>query len=231
MLVQFSGIGVTDARGKLGSDVFTRSRYGAMVRKYVYPTNTITPARTAIRDAYADIYALWNSLTDFERDLWSMAANNAKRKSKLGHVYASTGKDLFVGCNMSLVTASQFPVLLPNVLVNTQPPRQVSLQLLVPSGFRIRVSNYLGSQTVPAGVVYVVSASPGVSASALYPRNNWRIIDVLASGSSTSNVDLSSAYSAVFPPLVSGLRYFVKVHSVVVNSGRKSSFVLTSEVA
>lgn len=230
MLVTFSGIGITEARGRLGDDVFTRGRGGAMTRAYVIPANTSTPYRDAIKIAYSDVVTLWNSLTDFEVELWNKAAKLVPRKTKLGHVYASKGRNLFIGYNMSLVTASLFPVLLPNVTAEVFPPHGLLIQAISPSTLRIRIRNCFQTFVVPSGVVYVVSCSAEVSAGTRYPRNNFKITKVLQPADNTFNLDIYSDYVAIYGTPTAGKRIFVRVHSVAIDSGKKSLVLTTSDV-
>ena len=63
---------IAEARNKVGGSVYTRNRYGAMVRAKPNPRNPKSSAQTNIRDALRAVRARWSSaLTDQQRLQWN----------------------------------------------------------------------------------------------------------------------------------------------------------------
>src|SRR5688572_29912338 len=62
------GVIVTNARGKVGGGVFTKSRSGDVLRRRVVPSNPQTGPQTAVRSYLSDISAEWRQLTQAQRD-------------------------------------------------------------------------------------------------------------------------------------------------------------------
>src|SRR3990172_5110235 len=58
-LIKMSGVGITEASGKLGGQVFTRNKGGAVLRNRVVGTNPQTVAQQAVRAIFGAISSAW----------------------------------------------------------------------------------------------------------------------------------------------------------------------------
>lgn len=230
MLVQFSGIGIVDARGKLGDSVFFRNRYGAAVRQYAVPVNTITSARSAIRDVYASLTTLWQSLDQWMRDDWTSYAREFVRTTALGHSYYSTGYHQFMRSNFNLLLVAAGPILLPvrNTVVDhiaslTAEP-DMSFMALV-GGLSATGSDYLDNDTM-----WVLFATGERSASSGNATNRFRWLSDFYLGSDLSGQKLSLGWSPVYGSYTSGSRVFLRAKTVNILSGLASPWLTTSFV-
>lgn len=91
---------VADARGSIGSNVFSRNRSGAYIRSRVKPTNPSTALQSAARNRVATCQSAYHTtLTDAQRNGWESAAASATFPNKLGEMTKITALNLFVMIN------------------------------------------------------------------------------------------------------------------------------------
>src|SRR5690606_4000781 len=122
------GMMMTDARGKLGGQVFSKNRGGAYVRTKVTPSNPQTLAQTIVRTNLGNISQLWNSLTTDQIAGWNSAVENWKSTDIFGDIKIPSGKNLFTKLNVNLLNTTR-PVVLDvpeKQSVNVQPQVTVS---------------------------------------------------------------------------------------------------------
>lgn len=218
-IAQNSGVGITEMRNKLGNEVFTRNGAGQVVRAYVIPTNTITDARTAVRDNWATCYSLWNAVTPEEVIQWSIFAHRFTKRNSIAQPYKLSSRSMFVSCNANLLAVFQSPISAPVFNVLTPVIASASVTTLTTSSI-ILLCSILGSgSVVPANCVLSISASPSVSTGINYPRNNFRQINVLPDTTDVSATDMFTDYNAIFGAPVSGLKVFFRLSLVNVLTG------------
>lgn len=115
------GMMMTDARGKLGGQVFTKTRSGATVRTKVTPVNPKTSFQGSVRNAFANISRRWALLDPEERNGWNAAVGEYAKTNVFGDTYLPSGKSLFQQINNNLTTVGA-------TVVNTVPAsRQTTL--------------------------------------------------------------------------------------------------------
>lgn len=105
-LVKFGG-GIAAMAGKVGGTVFARNKAGAYSRNWAFPTNTPTPAQTAVRTRFGNQSSAWNALTDNQRKSWNALALTVTRVNRLGDTYVPTGRQIFLESANNLENASQ----------------------------------------------------------------------------------------------------------------------------
>lgn len=98
-----TGAVVTEIRGSLGGNVFSRNKGGAYVRQRVKPINPNTPKQAAVRGTFGTLQALWRSLTQAQQDEWKAATENYTAVNRVGDVIKYTPLQLFTRCNMTLL--------------------------------------------------------------------------------------------------------------------------------
>lgn len=118
------GMMMTDARGKLGGQVFTKTRSGATVRTKVTPTNPQTAAQQTSRAVLGNLSTAWRALTEEQRQGWNAAVDGFQRTNIFGDAYSPSGKNLFVGLNANLAQtgsprndASPTPIEVPAAII------------------------------------------------------------------------------------------------------------------
>lgn len=90
---------ISDARNKLGGDVFARNRAGLYVRVKVQPANPRTPAQQSNRAQFSSLTKAWRSLSSAQILGWNTLAGSSTLVDTLGNSFAPSGIQLFIGCN------------------------------------------------------------------------------------------------------------------------------------
>ena len=103
------GMMMTDARGKLGGHVFTKTRSGATIRTKVTPTNPQTSAQGTVRGLFGNLSRFWALLALSEQLSWNGVVGEYKKTNAFGDQYQPSGKNLFqmVNTNLNTVGAPQ----------------------------------------------------------------------------------------------------------------------------
>lgn len=102
------GVIAADARGRLGSLVFTRGHYGNVIRELAIPLNTRTGPQMAVRAGVSTLAKRWSTiLSDSDRTDWIGLASTVTRYDSLGQIYHPTGMNLYLGCNQALKQIGQ----------------------------------------------------------------------------------------------------------------------------
>lgn len=127
-LIKF-GMMMTDARGKLGGQVFTKARNGSTVRTKVTPSNPRSAAQQKARGLLASLSRQWATLTEVQRLAWSNAVSSYPKTNIFGDNYLTTGKSLFIGVNTNISNVGGTNILVPPVLVEMPNPINIICDL------------------------------------------------------------------------------------------------------
>jgi len=104
-LIKFGG-GITDARGSIAGNVFSRNRSGAYIRSRTKPVNPNTTRQSGVRALMSTISQNWNNvLTQAQRDAWETFASNVSEQNRLGEDINLTGFNQYVKSNMAAQNA------------------------------------------------------------------------------------------------------------------------------
>lgn len=99
-LLKFGG-GITEMRGSIAGNVYSRNRYGAYARARTVPVNPNTARQVAIRAAIAFLTDRWaNTLTAVQRTAWNLYASNVVMTNKLGESINLTGFNHYIRSNV-----------------------------------------------------------------------------------------------------------------------------------
>lgn len=221
-IAQYSGIGITEMRNKLGGEVHTRNRSGQVVREYVIPVNTITTYRTNVRDVFRDVNALWSAVTPEEVEQWHIFGQRIMRRNSIAQSYRLGARTVFIACNQNLILSGIFPISAPVFNETAGIVLKAQISLLNVSQFQITVKFIPSSYVVPLGSVLCVSASPPVSAGINYPRNNFLQIAIYPELTPCDPLDIFNDYDHIFGAPVIGQKIFVRLSCVNFNSGLRS---------
>lgn len=193
------GMMMTDARGKLGGQVFSKNRAGAYVRTKVTPVNGRTIAQMFNRNILGSLSAGWNSLTQAQINAWNEAVSDWQKTDVFGDLKKPTGKNLYTSLNKNLLQSAQVAITLPpekmEIPVNTATAVAVS-----ESGSTI---TFTGLSAVPSDVVLQVRATEALPTGVSYIKNRLRVIDNVASGAIVP-ADIFTAYQDKFGTITPG---------------------------
>lgn len=206
------GMMMTDARGKLGGQVFSKNRSGAYVRTKVTPVNPRTTDQQANRSLLGSLSANWSALTEAQRNAWNGAVASWQKTNVFGDLIKPTGKNLFTGLNKVLL--QQFPA--ESMLL--VPPAKVEFPafVLVSASVDISSGNFtiqLGG-SVEVGKTYQVRATSGVSLGTSYVTNLLRGIGSAFTSGAGNVLTITTQYANKFGIVPENSAVFVEVRQV-----------------
>jgi hypothetical protein len=202
------GMMMTDARGKLGGQVFSKNRSGAYVRTKVTPTNPQSAFQSAVRALFALISASWSTLTAAQRASWNGAVSDWATTDVFGDLKNPSGKNLHQRLNQNLGNTGQ-------TLINTAPAKVTLPEDVItaaPIGIAATSLALTGAST-SADVVVQVFATPPLSQGTTFVKNRLRQI-YFEVGDSYSATDAYAAYVAKFGAPTAGDNIFVAARYV-----------------
>lgn len=220
--ITFSGIGITEMRGKLGTEIFSRNAQGAYVKSFVVPTNTITALRTAARDNFASAVSLWTLIDSAQLTTWQELQSRVFKSSKVAQRYRLTPRSVFISSNYNLLCSGQLPIMVADAFSKLEQIAKFSIVELTSTNFRLSVEFVGGSFIVPENHALVVSASNCVSAGIKSKKNGLVVVSVLDEFSDASDFNIVTDYSSIYSAPVVGKNVFLSFHLVNVINGLAS---------
>ena len=205
------GMMMTDARGKLGGQVFSKNRAGSYVRTKVTPVNPQTTAQMASRQLLGSLSAGWNALSASAIAAWNGAVNDWKSTDIFGDIKVPTGKNLYTALNKNSLGAGGSAIALP--------PEKMELDTIVGVGADFDLTTgdlFLDISTVPANHILQVWATPAVNEGVSYVKNKLRVIANYPTGS-VNNSSLYANYVSRFGAPVAGQKIYVGVRYIGTN--------------
>jgi hypothetical protein len=215
--VKFGAV-VTDMRNKVGSQVFSKNRYGAYTRSFKAHLTSATPAQAVTKARLVNFSQAWRGLTEAQRLAWNNAVQSFLSTDVFGSKQRPSGFDLYVKLNCNLDQIGVAPLLYPPIPGSTQTPDLFTINLLTAVNTLIVDSS---PSAVPAGFEYVLMASKPLSPGITYAKNLVRQIAVLDEGTAFP-YDASTAYNAKFGPIPFDCRIACQIITVNKVTGQKS---------
>lgn len=216
--IKFGAI-VTDMRGKVGSQVFSRNRSGAYARSFKVNVVSSTPAQISARLVLSTLSSSWRTLTQFQRDSFNSAVTSFKHTNVFGSIISPSGFDLYVKLNCNLIQIGVSPIVIapvPGIVQNVS-----SLSIVANSTSPLVSITFAGSG-VSADHYFVLSATKCLSPGVNYVKNLLRAISIFPQ-SEPSPYDATASYLAKFTTITEGDRISVSIVSVNSVTGQKSS--------
>lgn len=205
------GMIVTDGRGKLGGQVFSKNRSGAYIRTKVTPSNPRTPDQMAGRSILGSLSASWSGLTDEQRRLWNNAVDEWAKTDIFGDSRKPTGKNLFTGLNKEIEQSGGTRILTPpEKVVMPELPELNPIMELASESLDLDIA------TVPAGFTLQVSATAPMSQGTNFVKDKLRVIGYVPAGVVDAN-DLFGFYVDKFGEPKAGANIHIAVKLVSVN--------------
>lgn len=102
----FTSTVIAQASGSLGGLVFSHNAGGPYIRTRATPINPNTPEQATVRGFLSQLTALWvETLTQAERDAWTLYAENVPLINRIGQSRNVTGLNMYVRSNVPLLQA------------------------------------------------------------------------------------------------------------------------------
>lgn len=93
--------------GSVGGCTYSRNRYGSYIRNRSVPVNPASINQVFVRGALATLVARWTStLTQNQRDGWTIWAANTPQTDPLGQPIVLTGQNAYISLNALRMNAS-----------------------------------------------------------------------------------------------------------------------------
>lgn len=205
------GMMMTDARGKLGGQVFSKNKGGAYVRTKVTPTNPQTTFQSSARALFGQISQAWSNLTDTQRAAWREAVDLWKSTDIFGDLLAPTGKELFQRLNNQARTVGFSEIL--------SPPAKVVLPGEVTTDAAIDVTagtlSLTGASTAATSKIYIFGTG-SLTQGTKFVKNKLRAL-YSVDGSTYTAADAYAAYIAKFGVPTAGDNVYIGVKYVADN--------------
>lgn len=109
-LLKFGG-GITEIRGSMAGNVYSRNRYGAYMRSRTVPTNPNTARQQKVRTSLTELTSRWSqTLTAGQRTAWNLYGANVVMQNKLGENINLSGFNHYLRSNVVLLQCNIAPV-------------------------------------------------------------------------------------------------------------------------
>lgn len=208
-----SGLGVTDASGKLGGNVFARNKGGATLRKLTKANNPRTNRQLSQRGSFSSTSAAWRGLNQEQRDSWVQAAASGEwsTPNRVAEIINPSGAILYARLNGNIKVAGGTPIEVPPVKTSFVARE---LTALVAEAAELTVA-FTGGALTNETIIYeaTMGASPGVSR-----PGNFKQVAVT---NEISPADILAGYIAVFGSPVPDQKLFVRASQVNTETGQR----------
>lgn len=228
MKIKWSGIAITDGRGKAGGSVASRNTFGAYIRNKVTPVNVDTVAQQTVRAFFLLVSETWRTLTQVQRDAWITAAPDWAENDIFADSVAPTGFSLYMRLNLNLVNIGFAQITVPPAQIEVASLETLSLDADTGGG---TMTATFTATPVPADQVLVFQSTAGQSAGKQFVKSEYRKIDNIATGEASPQ-EVGPAYESVFGILPAvGSKVFIQGYFVDSLSGQVSSRLAASVLA
>ena len=197
--IRFGG-GVSDIRGSIAGNTFSRNANGAYMRNRTVGYNANTAKQQAVRQTFGALARLWKTLTAAQKQSFQDQVTNYTYTNRLGETATYTAFQLFVKVANQLASVGVAPVLL------MQAPVELPSYDITQAGFDVSVGEFTflmsssSGADVPSGAYLVIEITGVLSAGVYKPKSSmFRQLQVLPPESDTSATTLTaSAYINIF---------------------------------
>lgn len=224
--ILFSAI-AGDARNKIGGNVFTKSRFGNIVRTKVSPVQPRTNAQSAVRSAFTAFSKAWAAtLTSAERAGWNSLAAANPRKDVFGNTITLTGLQLYNSVNLALQAIKVARMDSPPLNLTVGAPQGIVVVSAVGPPITLTVDGTVepGADDVP--VVYAVGP---LNAGRTFVGSKFKQLEIFTAGTA-GPWNIANAYAAKYGTLVAGQVVNVAVKYISNSTGAISALSTGSVV-
>ena len=217
------GMMMTDARGKLGGQVFSKNRAGAYIRTKVTPVNPQTISQAAVRGNLATLSSGWNSLTAEQIAQWNNSVEDWQSTDIFGDIKKPTGKNLFVKLNINLLNNNLPTIDTPQAKIELPALNHVLAQI-----DNVANTLILGDLPVFASGKYQIEACPAVPIGVNYVKNKFRVINSVTIAT-TDDLDITTYYVNRFGALPTSGNVFFRIRAIGPNGQAGVPFIVKAQ--
>jgi len=211
----------TDIRGKLGGVALQKVRNVLVIKKCpnrpLVTIPRISGGYTNWRSAWASVTKLWGSIGATNQGLWNVSyLTTIQRYNAVGGLYYWTGFNAFCYCNAHLLILGLPPITAP-VSPTANTPIFSFAPSMVGGNPGTGSMSFLASPT-DANLYHMAFISGPYSISTESPKNRWKYaFRIQPGGTSPGSMNYGLAHG--FGPVITGMKYFIKLVAVEKNSG------------
>ena len=217
--IKYSAL-VSDMRNKLNGSVASKNRYGSYLRNKVTPVNPQTTYQQAVRQMLGSLSSQYRGLTPAQRQSWINGSQNFPFTDIFGDVRHLSGQTLYVKLNTNLINAGESPIESAPLPVGIPEFAATGLTAEVTAGVITELSVATSADTVPAGFVLAVYATPPLSPSIDFVKNRIRYIGNVTAAA--GEADILALYTARFgDSAIVGERITVRVALISTATGQQ----------
>lgn len=230
--IQFSGLGIVQARGRLGADTISRNHTGNYTRSSHYgsPIFPSTPFGDAFSLLFQEAYNFWYILDPLIQEEWNVAARVYSQSDKIGNRIRLSGFNLFCKCTIGIFSTGNTPTFLPVFDPPLVPMLNIDVVSLSATDVTLNMFMADGSQVVSPQQNVFLCASPCVSGGRTRLYSNIPIIYQLSDFDPIDTENWLFAWSALHGTPVSGRKIFFRAWTVSRLTGFRSPEVTASGV-
>lgn len=220
------GMMMTDARGKLGGQVFSKNRSGAYTRTKVTPVNPQSSYQVAVRNAFTSFAQNFRALTASQIQAWNAAVVNFVGTDIFGDSRTPSGINLYTRLNLNLDNAGQAAISTPPLPTGADPNTASTLVADVSSSLFTLTT---AEAAVPAGHTLIVEATPLVSPGKNFVKSEFRVIGTFAAAAASPHL-AGALWIAKFGSLTAGQKVFARIKTVNNTTGESSGYSQISTI-
>lgn len=209
------GMMMTDARNKLGGQVFSKNRGGAYVRTKVTPSNAQTSFQTAVRAILSFLAASFRTLTANQILAWNNAVSDFTGTDIFGDVKTPSGENLYIKLNANLAKVGSPYISDPPLPTNVPSLTGLVVSAAVGANAVLIAANEI---TVGVGERLYIEATPCLSPGKSFVKSEFRTIGFTATNAAIPYA-AGTLYAAKFGALVAGQKLFIRVQTVNIATG------------
>lgn len=215
------GVGIADARNKLGGHVFSKNRNGAYVRQKVSPSQPRTPAQLAVRASFGGFAAAWGSiLTAAQRAAWIALASTNPVNDRFGNPQVLTGLQFYQRVNRNLFTIGV--TRLDNAPGGTGVAGLTSVSAVATGGAGTIALSFTPTP-LSASTHLVVAMTPPISPGKSFFTAFLKLIEKDTVGALTSPQALGAKYVARYGAMVVGQQIGISAFTIDSATGAAST--------
>lgn len=225
---------ITDARGSVGSVVYSRNRTGTYTRNRIKPGYPASAPQLNSQSALTGARNAWILLlTDTQREQWNAFAANNPFPSPVNGPRTISGFNLFERLNYWRSYASWPPLLdpPPDLDIPTNATLTITANTSSPQDLAVNVA--FATPPIP-GTITVIWATPPISQGRL---NFRRWLKIIYWSYSSGAIDLLSSWVTAmttppynYPNLISNSRIGLRLEIVNPNNGTHARVALASSI-
>jgi len=185
-LIKFGG-GITEMRGSIGGNVFSRNRSGAIVRQRTTPVNPQTNRQSAARAIMASVAATWlGVLTAVQRTAWNLYAASVPATNKLGEVINLSGFNQYCKSSAASLNAG-LPAIADGPTIFTLPGEDATFAVAVSEATQLATITFdePGTWEAEDGGAMIIQVGQPQNPSIEFFNGPWRQTTPLLSDSGT----------------------------------------------